>query len=269
MPASRSRLVSALGWGVLLIVITLGLSILGKWSKPGIPIYMYHSISQEVTCDYPSLQVRPQDLEQQLDYLEKQGFTPIFIEELSHAWQYHHPVVLTFDDGYADNYTTLFPIILRRQVPITLFLIAEKLDTPGYLTSDQVKEMSDSGLVSVQSHTATHHDLRELDARQIEQEMQASKQKLEAITGRAVCAVAYPAGHSTPEAEQIAQHHYTYGVKALGWGSYDVRRPMRIFRIGVFRDTSLAEFEEDTWQRESSRLQFFLSELLHRPLTPA
>ena len=264
---TRSRIASTLAWGIFLTLITLTLTVLGKWSKPGIPIYMYHSISQEVTCEYPSLQLRPDDLERQLDYLEQTGFTPIFIEELPHAHQYHRPVVLTFDDGYEDNYTTLFPIILRRKIPITLFLISEKLDKPGYLTSAQVKEMSDSGLVSIQSHTATHHDLRELSAQNVEQEMRNSKQTLESITGHPVSAVAYPAGHSTEEVESIAHQYYSLGIKALGWGNYDVQHPMRIFRIGVFRDTTLEEFKTDTQERQTSRLQFFLSHIFRRPIT--
>lgn len=261
MHIPRSRIFVRLLCGILMTIFTLGCIVLWQWSAPGVPIYMYHSISQEVTCEYPSLQLRPADLEQQLDYLQQQQCTPIFIEEIPHARQYHHPVALTFDDGYEDNYTVLFPIIRRRQIPITLFLIADKLDTPGYLTSAQVKEMSDSGLVSVQSHTATHRDLRELNAQQIEDEMQRSKAQLEAITCRPVTAVAYPAGYSTPEAERIAHRHYTLGIKALGWGSYYPRRPMQVYRIGVFRDTSFEEFQQHTQQWQISRLQLLLAQL--------
>lgn len=258
MTISRSQMFSRLICGILMVLCALGSAILWHWSMPGVPIYMYHSISQEVTCEYPSLQLRPADLEQQLDYLQQHHFTPIFIEELPRARQFHQPVALTFDDGYEDNYTVLFPIIRRRHIPITLFLISDKLDTPGYLTSAQVKEMSDSGLVSVQSHTATHHDLRELNAAQIAEEMQRSQARLEEITGRPVTAVAYPAGHSTPEAERIAHQYYTLGIKALGWGSYNSRHPMHICRIGVFRDTPFEEFQQDTQQRQLSRLQLFL-----------
>lgn len=259
MTIPRSQLFFRLLCGVCMVIGTLGIILLWRWSAPGIPIYMYHSISQEVTCEYPSLQLRPADLEQQLDYLQQHDFTPIFIEEVPHAREFHHPVVLTFDDGYEDNYTVLFPIIRRRQIPITLFLISDKLDTPGYLTSAQVKEMSDSGLVSVQSHTATHHDLRELTPQQVEEEMKRSQAKLEQITGHPVTVVSYPAGYSTPQVEQIAHQSYTLGIKALGWGSYNARHPMHICRIGVFRDTSFEEFKQDTQQRQLSRLQLLLS----------
>jgi peptidoglycan/xylan/chitin deacetylase (PgdA/CDA1 family) len=69
-------------------------------------------------------------------------------------------VILTFDDGYADAYTNAFPILKKYGMTATFFVVTEWLDTrqPGYLTWDQVREMSAAGM-SIQSHTRTHRNL--------------------------------------------------------------------------------------------------------------
>ena len=70
---------------------------------------------------------------------------------------------LTLDDGYEDNYTNLFPLLKKYQAKATISVVTGSIGQPGILTADQIREMSDSGLVEFASHTVTHPHLTSLD----------------------------------------------------------------------------------------------------------
>ena len=69
---------------------------------------------------------------------------------------YEKPVILTFDDGYDDNYTELFPLLQKYNAKATIFVIPKAIGTPHKMTAEQIYELSRSGLVSIQSHTYSH-----------------------------------------------------------------------------------------------------------------
>ena len=66
-----------------------------------------------------NISLRSADLEAQLQYLQENGYETIFFEDLSHLEQYEKPVILTFDDGYDDNYTVLYPLLEKYQTKAT------------------------------------------------------------------------------------------------------------------------------------------------------
>lgn len=219
----------------------------GEWEIPEgyrVPTLMYHGVSEE-GWGALELFVRPADLEAQLQYLTENGYTPIWFEDLAHVDQINKPVLLTFDDGYVDNYTELFPLLQKYQVKATVFVIAGTVDyNPNNLTSAQIKEMSDSGLVSIQSHTQTHPYLSHLDAKTQEWEMTRSKLMLTRITGREPYVLCYPSGNFTGETLELAKKHYRMGVDmgnscyTTGEDPYQVRRWYipRYLSVGALED---------------------------------
>ena len=72
-----------------------------------VPVLMYHAVGDDCWGE-AHLFVKPAELERQLQYLQDHGYETIFLEDLAHVEQYKKPVILTFDDGYDDNYTA-FP----------------------------------------------------------------------------------------------------------------------------------------------------------------
>ena len=158
--------------------------------------------------------------------------------------QYEKPVILTFDDGYADNYTELLPLLERYGVKATIFIITDKIGAPRYLTAEQLRELADSGLVSIQSHTVTHPLLDTLSEEALRRELSESQLAIARLTGRVPTALSYPVGHESALVRQIAAEYYDFGILMDGWCFYTDRDPMGITRYFVGRDTDIWTFRD-------------------------
>ena len=126
-----------------------------------IPILMYHSIC----ADYPdnSLMVAPELFNEQMAWLNDNGFTTMSLEEVYEAFETGkvpvRPVAITFDDGYADNYTEAYPILKKYGMKATFFIITNNTDKDGYyMNTDMLKEMKEYGM-EIENHTAYHFEL--------------------------------------------------------------------------------------------------------------
>lgn len=126
-----------------------------------IPILMYHSIC----ADYPdnSLMVAPELFNEQMAWLNNNGFTTMSLEEVYEAFETGkvpvRPVAITFDDGYADNYTEAYPILKKYGMKATFFIITNNTDKDGYyMNTDMLKEMKEYGM-EIENHTAYHFEL--------------------------------------------------------------------------------------------------------------
>jgi peptidoglycan/xylan/chitin deacetylase (PgdA/CDA1 family) len=113
-------------------------------------ILLYHSVNDS-PIGMPDLTVTTAAFEEQMRYLSEHGYTAIDFSEIGKLPQNKKPVIITFDDGYADNYTNAYPILKKYHIRATVFLIAKAVGARGFLTQDEMKEMGD--LVSFQSHT--------------------------------------------------------------------------------------------------------------------
>ena len=122
---------------------------------------MYHSIC----ADYPdnSLMVAPELFNEQMAWLNNNGFTTMSLEEVYEAFETGkvpvRPVAITFDDGYADNYTEAYPILKKYGMKATFFIITNNTDKDGYyMNTDMLKEMKEYGM-EIENHTAYHFEL--------------------------------------------------------------------------------------------------------------
>ena len=133
--------------------------------------------------------------------------------------------VLTFDDGYKDVFANAFPLLLRRQIPFTLYLTSGPIERPGDfndwpgepMTWNQVRQMLESGLVTVGAHTDTHPDLRYLDPTAAKEEILRSNETIEDRCDVLPRHFTYPWGYWAAEADPIVRA--TYASATLGSGS--------------------------------------------------
>lgn len=209
--------------------------------SPNIKTLLYHLVMDEPYSEYDYLFVREGDFEAQLMSIQGLGLETYFADEPERA-NGKPGVVITFDDGYEDNYTTVFPLLKKYNMKATIFLITDMIGAEGHLTKEQIREMSESGLVHFGSHTKSHTRLDMLTDYQIHQEMVLSKEIIEDITGKKVLALAYPNGAYTEKAEQLAisaGYRYAYTTDIPQDAYYDNSRLPRNY---VGRDISYEEF---------------------------
>ena len=162
----------------------------------GVPVLYYHSVDPSEANE---VIISPEKLKEQLTFIKDSGYTTLTMSELNDYILNNAPIpeksiVITFDDGYADNYANAFPILKELDMKATIFVISNFTDNDGYyMTSQQIKEMSDYG-IDIQSHTASHAHLNQLTYEEQLSELKTSKEKLESITEKPVISIAYPFG---------------------------------------------------------------------------
>ena len=222
----------------------------GEWEVPSgyaVPTLMYHAVSDD-TWGTAELFVRPSEMERQLQYLTEHGYTTITFEDLYRIDEIEKPVLLTFDDGYDDNYEILFPLLKKYNCKATIFIITRSYEKGGdpsathKMTKKQMKELSDSGLVSIQSHTRTHRRLGELSADEQEAELRRSRLQLLRCTGKMPFVLCYPEGSYNRDTLALAPDFYQFGLKMTGGLYRTSDNPLLVNRYYISRNTTLSTF---------------------------
>lgn len=188
--------------------------------KIRVPILMYHYIST-VPANDPnkplrrSLSVAPSVFRRQLDYLRSQGYSTITLNQLFDALYYHaplpsKPIVLTFDDGYEDAYTSAYPILKAHGYSGMFYIITGKVGWQGQMTWRQLREMLANGM-QMGSLTIHHVNLGQMlqnSPAQAEQEVRLSQLDLQNHLGIPIQQFCYPYGepfhHGSPALQQAA-----------------------------------------------------------------
>ena len=185
-----------------------------KASSFNVPILMYHYIGNNPNPKDTmrnTLAVSPDKFEAQMAYLASNGYTAISLDTLygifnNQATVSGKPIVLTFDDGYLDFYTDVFPILKKYQVKAVAYIVPGFLEKPNNLTHLQLKEISKSGLVEIGAHTVFHTYLKKLDEKRVKFEVMESKQMLENELQIKVISFAYPYGVFDEKAIEIVKN---------------------------------------------------------------
>lgn len=167
-----------------------------------VPILLYHYV--EYVKDpgdtiRKSLNIVPYTFEQEVKTLKDAGYTFVTTSDVAEALDDEKTlpsksVVLTFDDGYRDLYTDVFPILKKYQVKAVAFIVPNFLDRPNNLTTWQLKEIARSGLVEIGAHTMDHTYLSGLPLQRVKYEIEQSKKYLEKLLGIQIVSFAYPYG---------------------------------------------------------------------------
>ncbi len=163
-------------------------------NAPHVLVLNYHKVDETPI----SLSVSPADFAAQLRYLLENDFNVININQFYDGLtgQKELPknaVLITFDDGYKDNYTNAFPILRQLNLPATIFVITDFVGQKNYVTWDDLREMAVGG-ISVESHTKTHNSLTDLTDEALKEELRASKERIKKELAKDADFLAYPTG---------------------------------------------------------------------------
>ena len=197
----------------------------------------YHMVNRM----FISLAIDPEDFDWQMKYLVDHGYHTISIDELydflaGQGTLPDRPVLITFDDGYVDNYTNAYPILKKYNLKATIFIVTGFVSKRrGYLTWDQLREMEKNGIMA-QSHTVTHAPLPELSDERIREELVESKRQAETELGHPVEFIAYPTGVHDLHIVGIAKEAGYKGGFTVKYGNVD--RNSNVYameRVPIFR----------------------------------
>ncbi|MCY8317235.1 polysaccharide deacetylase family protein [Bacillus vallismortis] len=176
-----------------------------KTEKPAkLPILMYHSISSG-----NSLRVPKEEFEAHMKWLHDNGYQTVTPKEAYlMLTQDKKPsekcVLITFDDGYTDNYEDAYPVLKKYGMKATIFMIGKSIGRKHHLTEDQMKEMAQNG-VSIESHTIDHLELNGLSPEQQYSEMADSKKLFDNMFHQETSMISYPVGRYNEETLKAAE----------------------------------------------------------------
>lgn len=218
-----------------------------------VPVLMYHYISvppPDADVYRRDLSVTPEQFAEHMYWLRDHGYTAITLDDLYAALTWgaplpEQPVVLTFDDGYADAYSHAFPILKDVGMVGTFFVVTEWVDLqrPGYLTWDQAREMAAAGH-AIQSHTRTHPDLTtncDLDC--LIWQIRGPIETIEAEIGVRPRFFCYPSGRYDAEVIAVLQAEGVLAAVTTHQGTLHVaEHPLELPRVRIRGTTTIAEF---------------------------
>ena len=218
-----------------------------------VPVMIYHSVRPHIEGESAledAYDVTPELLEQELSYINNHGFTSITFADIAAYFDAGtplppKPVILSFDDGWRNQYVYAFPLLKKYGIKGTFFIFTNPLDykKPHWMTWEEVSELDRAGM-EIGGHTRTHPILTALatDAL-LDHEITGGKQILEKHLGHPITIFAYPFGSSNMHIEDRVQHAgYTLArrVRHGVWNDPEHRFEFR----GVLSTDNLADFEK-------------------------
>ena len=177
------------------------------------PIFMYHYI-EYVTDKNDTirrkLDITPDILTSQIETLKSAGYTFINPTDLNLAISGKRKlpqkiIMLTFDDGYMDFYTNVYPILKKEQVKGTVYVIPNFLDRPNFMFTFQLKEVAKSPFVEIGAHTMDHLWLKGIDKQKARYEIGQSRISLQKILNLPIDSFAYPYGAFDQQTIELVQ----------------------------------------------------------------
>ncbi|HVR47343.1 MAG TPA: polysaccharide deacetylase family protein [Candidatus Binatia bacterium] len=211
-------------------------------------VLMYHRVDVSAPGDYISeaLTVPPAQFAGELQYLHDQGLHTVGIAELDRDLREHRSVardvLITFDDGYADQFSYAFPILQRYGDVATFFVNVGTIGTPRHMSWDQVETMSRAGM-SIGCHGVTHVDLSELGASAQSYQIDRCVQTLSARLHSGVLAYAYPSGAFDAETITLEQQAgLIFGFTTDPRFQTDAQSPYELTRRRIKSGMTAADF---------------------------
>ena len=226
-----------------------------------VPVVMYHRvINKSENEGIHGTYIYENIFREHMKYLKDNNFSVITFEDLNNiGWRNRFDknkkyIIITFDDGYVDNYELAFPILKEFNFKATIFLMGESTYNEWDVKADgeksfplmsveMIKEMQDYG-IEFGAHTFNHPKLNKLSNDEIKHQIVDVKKPLEEKIGREIITFAYPYGILNDYAKKMVEEAgYTFGV-ATDSGSVCLSDDLyQIRRIAIFPNTNLFSFK--------------------------
>ncbi|MDR3564954.1 MAG: polysaccharide deacetylase family protein [Negativicutes bacterium] len=218
-------------------------AVAGRQYRPAnltdVPVLVYH----KVDTLYHALSMTPQEFDEQMSYLYENGYHTITPDQLMAYIKYgkdlpEKPVLITFDDGYLDNYTNAYFIMKKYGFTGTIFLVTSLVGQDSrFMNWEQAREMQQGGFV-FGSHTVDHQPLTKLTPEEALAELVDSSEIIEQELGVKPCYFAYPTGAYNQQLEQLVRQAGYKAAFTIRFGQAGLESdPLAIERIPVFKSS--------------------------------
>ncbi len=189
-------------WAVALVVLVALYALLSRAYMT--PILMYHHVDER--WQEWKLSVSPQSFARQMEFLKAHRYRVLSLGEYVDLLKNKKPiprksVVITFDDGYDNNFTEAFPVLKKLGFPATIFIQVDGVGRKGYMTWDDIAILLENG-IEIGSHTMHHGFLPDLSDEEMREEIYESKAVLENRLQRPITLFSYPGGGFNEKARQ-------------------------------------------------------------------
>lgn len=232
-------------------------SLYSEKKKYEIPVLLYHRVIKDKSeAGKHGTYIQVDQLESHFKYLKKKGFSTITFNELSSIDRFEYGkkfVILTFDDGYEDNYTLLLPLLKKYNFKSVIYLVTDEKDnlwdlkeegrTFPLLKNEQIIELHKYGN-EIGAHTMHHPDLTKLSNDELKKEVVGSKNYIEELVATTVTSFAYPYGKLNDEVKKVvADVGFKFSLATVTGPLAIHKDPMEVRRIIIHPDTKLSRFK--------------------------
>lgn len=223
-----------------------------------LPVLMYHRIGPAAPGTFPSLTVPPGRFERQMRWLRRNGYTTITPSQWI-AWRRNgselpaKPVLLTFDDGYADTAEYALPVLKKNRMTATVFIVTGEIGGVNrwdmikgsrslrLMDAGQIRKWSDEG-IEFGAHSRTHPDLTTLAPAQLSEEVAGSREDLMRLIGRPVVSFAYPYGYPNQAVSECAASAYEAAFTTEEGLNDLASAPALLRRVRIRGEDSMIDF---------------------------
>jgi peptidoglycan/xylan/chitin deacetylase (PgdA/CDA1 family) len=243
------------------VFIALGLAVLAGMflhNVYSVPVLMYHSINEG--AENSRLIVSRDTFEKQMHFLTKYNYGVLTMDEYTDLLKTgkkpaRRSVVITFDDGYLDNYVNAYPVLKKYNIPAIIFVVVNWIGKESMMDLRQVRQLSDDPLIEIGSHGMSHCPLDEVDEAKAVREIKQSKLELESKLNTAVNYLCYPCGVFSPFIKKVAK---SAGYKAALATHPDARTALDdAFAIRRIRISQSSDNMFIFWAQVSGYYTFF------------
>ena len=194
--------------------------------EPTSDIYMFHHVTMTPEVERSCCKLDTED----------------FVHFLDQKRDYVSLDALTDDKRYPRKaaFTVAYPILRRRQIPFTVFVLSHMVGQPGYLSAEQLKKMQRDPLVTIGVHGSKHRILTECTPEEQAEEIFASKQVLEKLLGQTCDLFAYSHGQYDDNIRKLtafAGYRKAFAVAGRPWNAHFDKGPYAYPRMSVEADT--------------------------------
>ena len=215
------------------------------YRKSSAPILLYHAVGEPVEIEWPPSLILPASLfEAHLQYLTKEGYKVVSVEELVSLLQnggnLDKVVAMSFDDGYRNNHTDALPLLKKYNAKASFYVVHRDIGKSIYMDNDSLLYLLANGM-EIGSHTINHAPLALIDPKYLPWEVGSAKKFIEKnLDGYILKGIAYPnGGYNARVIEAVKEYKFTYGLTGkVGANTHQSfqKAPYELQRISIVDD---------------------------------